>query len=130
MRKFKVEVNGNIYEVEVEEIGGTTGQPQQSQAQPAASPPSPSPAAPKKPEAKSPGEAEMEDGVLKSPMQGTIVDILVSPGDEVSEGDVVLILEAMKMENEIHAPRSGVVRDIAVAKGDAVTPDDVLATIE
>jgi pyruvate carboxylase subunit B len=63
-------------------------------------------------------------------MPGTIVDVKVKPGDKVKAGDGVLVIEAMKMENEVQAPVSGVVTNVFVAKGDAVTPDQVLVEIQ
>jgi biotin carboxyl carrier protein len=63
-------------------------------------------------------------------MPGTILDIKVSPGQQVSAGDVLLILEAMKMENEIPAPKSGVIDTIQVAKGASVNAGDMLLTIK
>jgi pyruvate carboxylase subunit B len=63
-------------------------------------------------------------------MPGTIVDVKVKPGDKVKAGDGVLIIEAMKMENEVQAPVAGTVVQVHVAKGDAVTPDQVLVEIQ
>jgi len=77
----------------------------------------------KRPHASSPGH-------VTSSMPGTIVDVLVSEGDNVSAGDPVLITEAMKMETEIQAPISGTVKTIYVAKGDSVNPDEVLIELE
>ncbi len=68
--------------------------------------------------------------VVKAALPGTIVKILVSPGDKVSAGDTLLILEAMKMENEIVAPSSGVVKEIKIAEGQKVETGDVLVVIE
>lgn len=68
--------------------------------------------------------------VVKAMLPGTITKILVSPGDKVSAGDTLLILEAMKMENEIIALSSGVVKEIKVSKGQRVETGDVLVVIE
>lgn len=77
----------------------------------------------KRPKATKPGD-------VTSPMPGKVVEILVKEGDKVKEGDVVLIVEAMKMENEIHAPISGTVKEIYVKPGDNVNPDEALIRIE
>ncbi|MBE9515459.1 MAG: sodium-extruding oxaloacetate decarboxylase subunit alpha [Proteobacteria bacterium] len=70
------------------------------------------------------------EGHVTSSMPGTVVDILVKEGDSVNAGDSVLVVEAMKMENEIPAPISGTIKAIHVAKGDGVTPDEALIEIE
>jgi len=67
---------------------------------------------------------------LKAPMPGTILDIKISSGDVVKRGDILFILEAMKMENEITSPKDGVIKDINITKGASVSTNDVLATIE
>jgi len=69
-------------------------------------------------------------GVIKAIMPGKVIEVLVGEGDEVQEGDVVLVLEAMKMENELRADRGGVVKQVAVAKGDDVELGQVLVVIE
>jgi len=69
-------------------------------------------------------------GVIKAIMPGKVIEVLVAEGDEVQEGDVVLILEAMKMENELRADRGGVVKQVATAKGDDVELGQVLVVIE
>lgn len=70
------------------------------------------------------------DGDVTTPIPGKVVSILVKIGDSVKMGDPVLIVEAMKMENEIHAPKDGVVREFFVSEGDNVMPDEVLIRIE
>lgn len=67
---------------------------------------------------------------IKAPMPGLILDILVKAGDEVKEGDYLLVLEAMKMENALSAPRDGVVKAVAVAKGDTVDNGQLLIEME
>ncbi|MBQ3022448.1 MAG: biotin/lipoyl-binding protein [Clostridia bacterium] len=123
MRKFIVNVNGNSYEVEVEEVGATASAPV---AAPVAAP------APKA-QAASPAPAPKAQAVaggtpVKAPMPGNVLDIKVSNGQAVKEGDVVVILEAMKMENEIFAPCSGTVTVVA-SKGATVNTGDVLISI-
>lgn len=137
MRKFVVNVNGNSYEVEVEEVGGAPVsspvarpvQPVSAPAPVAAAPaaaPAPAPAA--KPAAPVPSGAE---GAIKitAPMPGTILDIKVKPGDSVSKGTLVIILEAMKMENEILAPQDATVASVNVTKGQQVNSGDVMLTL-
>lgn len=124
MKKFNITVNGNSYEVEVEEIkDGVVSAPRpQVSAAPAQAAPKAAPA--KKASAPSAGG----DGV-KAPMPGTILDIKVSEGQEVKSGQVLVILEAMKMENELVAPKDGVVQSINVSKGASVNSGDVLVTL-
>jgi len=128
MKKFNITVNGNSYEVEVEEIkDGVVSAPRpQVSAAPAQAAPkaAPAPAPAKKASAPSAGG----DGV-KAPMPGTILDIKVSEGQEVKSGQVLVILEAMKMENELVAPKDGVVQSINVSKGASVNSGDVLVTL-
>ncbi|WP_456466076.1 sodium-extruding oxaloacetate decarboxylase subunit alpha [Persephonella sp.] len=68
-------------------------------------------------------------GDISSPMPGKVVSVKVSPGDKVKKGDVLLIVEAMKMENEIHSPISGVVEEVYVREGDQVNPDECLMRV-
>jgi glutaconyl-CoA decarboxylase len=132
MKKYKITVNGNAYEVEVEEIGGAPSVV--SVAAPAAVPavsaaPS-APAAPAAPKPASGGAPSAGATVIESPMPGTILDVKVAPGQAVEADEVLLILEAMKMENEIVAPHAGVVDSVAVAKGASVNAGDVLASVK
>lgn len=124
MRDFIITVNGNQYEVSVEEV--TSGAPAAPARAAAAAAPK---AAPAKPAA--PAASKGPQGAVKiaSPMPGTILDIKVSAGDAVSEGQIVCILEAMKMENEIVAPKAGTVASINVTKGASVNTGDVLVTL-
>lgn len=100
MKKYKVNVNGTVYEVTVEPMDG---------AAPAAAAPAAAPA---------PAPAGGEK--VSAPMPGTILDVRVSNGQTVKKGDILFILEAMKMENEIVAPRAGTVAQIVAAKGASV----------
>lgn len=130
MRKFLINVNGNKYEVEVEEIteGKTVQNPSTTQAKPATQP-KPAPKPKTQPEEK---EVVVTEGaeVVEAPMPGTILSINVKEGDEVKAGDVLLILEAMKMENEILAPIDGKVTSIGTTKGASVNTGDKLVVIE
>ena len=76
------------------------------------------------------GGAGSDDGSIKTPMPGLIVDVLVSEGDEVAAGQTLLILEAMKMENAVKAPFDGVVKSIGVVKGAQTNLGDVLIELE
>ena len=129
MKKFQISVNGKSYEVEVEEIGGApaprVAAPAPVAPKAAPAPATPAPAAPKAAAAPVPAGAE----TITAPMPGKIISIKVKAGQAVKEGDLVLTLEAMKMENEIFAGASGTVKEIRVSEGAAVNPGDVLVVI-
>ncbi|WP_226481907.1 acetyl-CoA carboxylase biotin carboxylase subunit [Natrinema amylolyticum] len=125
-REFTVEVNGKRFEVELEEHGAPaipTGNVEAGGGQ--ASRPEPAGGS-------SSGGAELEgEGeTVDAEMQGTILDIEVAEGDEVAAGDVLVVLEAMKMENDIVASRGGTVTQIAVEEGDSVDMGDTLVILE
>jgi len=121
MKRFNITVNGKSYDVAVEEVGGAAP----VQAAPAAAP-APAPAAVP---AAAPAPAAGNGTPVKAPMSGNILDVKVNVGDTVSAGQVVVVLEALKMENDIVAPVAGKITSIAAKKGDTVNSDDVLATI-
>ena len=134
MAKYVVTLNGKNYEVEVEKntakITNTT-----AAAAPAAAPapkaaPAPAPvAAPAPAPAPAPEAAAPAGGAnVTAPMPGTVLNVVAPVGTAVKAGDVILILEAMKMENDIVAPCDGTVASVA-AKGTSVNTDDVLATL-
>lgn len=141
MKKFNVTVNGKTYAVEVEEVGagqgGFTYQPVQQapvqtpvQQAPAQSAPAPAPKAPVQQIQKEAAVAAPAGGELMSaPMPGTILDILVTEGQTVKKGEIILILEAMKMENEITSPVDGVVSKIYTSKSAIVNAGDPMLTI-
>ena len=116
MKKYRVNVNGTVYEVELEEMTGAPGAP----AAPAA--PAAAPAAP----AAAPAAGGEK---VTSPMPGTILSVNVAAGDAVKRGQVLMILEAMKMENEIMCPCDGTVTSVSVTKGTAVESGTLLCTI-
>lgn len=142
MRRFRVVVNGLVYEVGVEELdeggsppapvsvpqpvsapakGGAKGHPGRPQAHDA----------PPAPVARAAAHADTPAGgeVVEAPLPGTVLDVKVASGDQVTMGQVLLVLEAMKMENEIVAPRDGTIEEVLVSKGSAVTTGDALLRI-
>jgi biotin carboxyl carrier protein len=124
MRKFMINVNGNSYEVEVEEMGGAAAPvaPAPQAAAPAPVAAAPAPAA-------VPQAAPADGTSIKAPMPGTILSVNSSVGQSVKAGDTLMILEAMKMENEILAPEDGTVKSIAVSQGASVDTGDLLVVI-
>ncbi len=112
MKKYRVNVNGTVYEVELEEMTGAPA------AAPVAAPAASAAAAPA-----AGGEK------VTSPMPGTILSVNVAAGDAVKRGQVLMILEAMKMENEIMCPCDGTVASVSVTKGAAVESGTLLCTI-
>ena len=130
MRKFNVNVNGTLYEVEVEEIQAGAAAAPARKPIPAAAPKAAAPkAAPPKAAPARPAAAPAGAETVKAPMPGNILEVRVSDGQAVQAGDVLFILEAMKMENEIMAPAAGTVSGVAVQKGSAVATGAVLCHI-
>ena len=119
-RDYKVEVSGKLFDVKV--IG-------EAAAGGAAAPAAGGKKPPKR-ERKSGGGAGASSESLPSPLQGTVFKVAVEQGAEVAEGDLICVIEAMKMENEITAHRSGKVTALNVTEGDAVSSGDILAVIE
>ncbi|MDR0652856.1 MAG: biotin/lipoyl-binding protein [Synergistaceae bacterium] len=128
--KYKVTVNGTAYTVEVEELGESAYTPLRAPAVapvPVAPVISPAPAAP----APVVSSAPVPTGAatIEAPMPGKVLDVKVSVGASVKNGDLVLMLEAMKMENEIFAPSAGTVKEVRVKSGDSVNTGDVLIVL-
>ena len=119
MRNFIVNVNGTTYQISVEEIDGTV-------AQKAAPAPAAAPAAAPAPAAK----PSAGGNAVSSPMPGNILAVNYKAGDRVKSGDTVMILEAMKMENEILAPADGTIKDVFVQKGASVETGTPLFAME
>lgn len=130
MRKFNVNVNGTLYEVEVDEIQAGAAAAPARKPIPAVAPKAAAPkaAAPKAAPAR-PAAAPAGAETVKAPMPGNILEVRVKDGQAVQAGDVLFILEAMKMENEIMAPAAGIVSGVAVQKGSAVATGAVLCHI-
>jgi len=119
--KYLVKINGKQMEVEVELLGaGSAATPTVSAPVQAAAP---------QPVTEAPQAAGVPNLKVESPMPGSIFKIEAAVGQSVSEGQTLLILEAMKMENEIVAPRAGTVKQILVSQGTAVNTGDVLVVL-
>ena len=124
MKNLIVTVNGVAYNVTVEEgTGAAVASAPVAAAPPAAPAPAAAPAAPAAP-AGAAGSV-----TVTAPMPGNILDVKVKAGDSVKAGDTLLILEAMKMENEISAPQDGTIASVNVRKGDVVNSGDLLCTM-
>jgi biotin carboxyl carrier protein len=121
MKNLRITVNGTVYDVQVEELGSDAA------PAPAAAPAAVASAAPVKAAAQRKTAAAGEK--VAAPMPGTIVSVNVSEGQSVKKGDVLVVLEAMKMENEIKAPRDGSISSVAVSKGASVDTGATLVTI-
>lgn len=118
MKVYKIKLNNKVYEVEVE-VSNNSGSIQMPAA-PVAAPVAQA----------APAPVNAEGGQkIEIPMPGTILDIRVKVGQKVNKGDVIAVLEAMKMENEIVAPVSGEIIAVGVAKGDAVNVGNLLVSI-
>ncbi|HHW70146.1 MAG TPA: biotin/lipoyl-binding protein [Clostridiales bacterium] len=136
MKKFIVTVNGNSYEVEVEEVMGETSSYDDNniKEQPSNKQEITSPSKEVESNAnKSSGATKKVPAgatTVKAPMPGTILDINVNEGDTVKRGQVLCILEAMKMENEIMSPKDGKIVSINTSKGNSVDAGDILFSIE
>ena len=142
MKEYKYTIDGNKYDVAINEVGETTAKvtvngteytvewekPVEEKpvvkVQPAAKPAATTAAAP------APAAAPVSGNAIKTPLPGVIIDVKVNVGDTVKKGDTVVVLEAMKMENNINADRDGKVIAIQVAKGDTVADGAALIVLE
>ena len=127
MKRLRITVNGNTYDVAVEEVSGDASYVPAAPAAPMTAVPAPTavsvasitPAAPM-PSAPQKVDSAGEGDPIQAPMPGGIINVLVKTGDSVKAGQVLIILEAMKMENEIKSPKDGIITGIYVNKGDSV----------
>ncbi|MBQ8399324.1 MAG: biotin/lipoyl-binding protein [Clostridia bacterium] len=129
MRKFSVTVNGSTYEVIVEEVAADAtvtpvAAPVAAPA-PVAAAPAPKAAAPKPAATGAAGSVS-----IKSPFPGTVLKVNVAPGQAVKKDETLMVIEAMKMENEIKAPQDGTVASVNVTKGASVNTDDLLCSLK
>ena len=122
MKKYRVTVNGTVYEIELEELTGAA--PSAPAAPAAAAPAAAAPAAP------APAAAPAGGEQVTSPMPGTILAVNVAVGDTVKRGQVLMILEAMKMENEIMCPCDGKIASVNTSKGASVESGTLLCVIQ
>jgi glutaconyl-CoA/methylmalonyl-CoA decarboxylase subunit gamma len=126
MKKYYVTVNGNRYEVEVEEVKGDFQNRYEAVpmnvAAPSVEAPAPTPKA-------SPKNVSAGGEKINCPMPGTIINVSIKEGATVKKGDLLFVLEAMKMENEIVSPVEGTVISVEVTKGQTVNTEDLLAVI-
>ena len=129
MTKYRIKLNGKAYEMEVELVGDNgSSQPVKTQIPAVASVPVRETVAPKA--AAAPSPAVNQAGAITSPLQGTIIKVNAANGDAVKAGQTVVVLEAMKMQNDIAAPKDGVLSDLAVAVGDNVKSGQVLFVVK
>ncbi|MBR3616826.1 MAG: acetyl-CoA carboxylase biotin carboxyl carrier protein subunit [Bacteroidaceae bacterium] len=144
MKEYRYTIDGNKYEVAINEVNDTTAKVTVNGAeytvewekpveekpvvkvQPVAAKPATTAATP----AAAPAAAPVNGHAIKTPLPGVIIDVKVNVGDAVKKGDTVVVLEAMKMENNINADRDGKVTAVQVAKGDTVADGAVLIVIE
>lgn len=118
MKNLRITVNGTAYDVQVEELGGSSA--------PAAAPVATAAAPTPKPAAQAGTAGSI---VVKAPMPGTIVNVVVSAGQNVKAGDDLVFIEAMKMETPVKAPQDGTVATVEVSKGESVDSGKVLVTL-
>ena len=135
MKMFRVVVNGSEYKVGIEELAEETRTPsvQTNFAAPATPEPVVSKPQPAQPAQQKEPPATQDtgdtDGTVTAPMPGTVISIAVTDGDTVSKGQTLLILEAMKMENEIMAPCDGTVQEVKISAGTSVNAGDILVIV-
>ncbi len=134
MKRYNITVNGKTYDVAVEEAGQTSSAPVVAPA-PVAVAPAPAPVsapAPTATPAAAPAPAPQVTGgtEINAPMPGNVLDVKVKVGDKVENGTPVIVLEAMKMENDVVSPVAGTVASISVKKGDTVDSGTLIAVIQ
>ena len=128
MRRFQVNVNGTSYDVTVEELGAEDSSSEVKSFAPQVVNNNKTVSSQTKPVEK---KQELKKGdTVNAPMPGNIVNVLVSEGQTVKSGQVLVVLEAMKMENEIVSPKDAKVAQVVVSKGASVNTGDVLVVLE
>ena len=144
MKEYKYTINGNKYDVAINEVNDTTAKvtvngeeytvewekPVEEKPVVKVQPVAAKPTAAKAPAAQPAVAAAVSGHAIKTPLPGVIIDVKVNVGDTVAKGQTVVVLEAMKMENNINADRDGKVAAIQVAKGDTVADGAVLIVLE
>ena len=144
MKEYKYTIEGNKYEVAINEVNDTTAKvtvngaeytvewekPVEEKPVVKVKPAVAKPTAPTTPATAAPAAAPVSGNAIKTPLPGVIIDVKVNVGDTVTKGQTVVVLEAMKMENNINADRDGKVTAIQVAKGDTVADGAVLIVLE
>lgn len=128
MKRFQITVNGVAYDVQVDEVAAGAPAPVAAPVPVAAPAPATAPAASAAPAA--PATAPADAQTITAPMPGTIVNVPVSAGTQVTKGQVLVVMEAMKMENEIMAPNDGTVVSVMVKKGDSVENGTPLVALQ
>lgn len=129
MKKYTITVNGTAYEVEVEEAGVVASAPKAALKAAPAPAAAPAPKAAPAPAPKAAAPVAAGATTVSAPMPGKVLSVNVKAGDAVKSGDVLLILEAMKMQNEIMAPADGTVSDVRVSAGQTVATGDVMIVL-
>ena len=144
MKEYKYTINGNKYEVAINEVNDTTAtvtvngeefkveweKPVEEKPAVKVQPVAAKPATPAAAPTTAAPTTAVNGHAIKTPLPGVIIDVKVNVGDTVKKGDTVVVLEAMKMENNINADRDGKVTAIQVAKGDTVADGAVLVVME
>ncbi|AKG92549.1 biotin carboxyl carrier protein [Geoglobus ahangari] len=130
MKKFKVTLSGNVYYAEVEKVSNALYKVKVDDKVVEVEVEEEVIKSVKGVPSYRPESVDLGQKVVKAMLPGTIIKILVSPGDEVKAGETLLILEAMKMENEIVSPSSGKVKEVRVSEGQRVETGDVLVVLE
>lgn len=120
---YKVKVNGKVYEIELEEVKVVDGKVEVEQKQTVVEAPKAAPVA------QSSVKVESSGAKIEAQMPGTIIDVKVKVGDTINEGDLIAIIEAMKMEMEIFADKGGTVSAVNISKGTSVNQGDAIVVL-
>lgn len=144
MKEYKYTIDGNKYDVTINEVADTTAKvtvngveytvewekPKEEKPKVTVKPVAAAKPAPAAPASAAPSAAPVKGHAIKTPLPGVIIDVKVNVGDTVAKGETVVVLEAMKMENNINSDKDGKVVSIAVSKGDTVADGAVLIVLE